>query len=99
VGGGAEMAQGVGGAGLRGGAGPEPGTADAGVLLPPGDLDALAATLRGLMENPAEREGLAAGARAAAAGFPSWADSAKLFAQVLDILPLAVSRPNGWRCA
>ena len=41
-------------------------------------------TLRRLIENPAEREKLAAGARAAAASFPSWRESATLFAQVLD---------------
>jgi glycosyltransferase involved in cell wall biosynthesis len=81
------IAHGVPVVGSRAGAIPETVPATAGVLLPPGDVDALAATLRGLMENPAEREALAAGARVAAAGFPSWADSAKLFAQVLDTLP------------
>ena len=65
---------------------PETVPADAGVLLPPGDVDAVARTLRRLIENPAERETLAAGARAAAARFPSWEDSARLFAQVLDTL-------------
>jgi glycosyltransferase involved in cell wall biosynthesis len=58
------------------------------MLLPPGDVDALAATLRLLIENPAARDLLAAGARAAAATFPTWAESAGLFVQVLDALVL-----------
>jgi glycosyltransferase involved in cell wall biosynthesis len=56
----------------------------AGVLVPPDDAEALAATLRRLIENPTEREQLAAGARAVAASFPSWREQATLFAQVLD---------------
>jgi len=55
---------------------------DAGILLPPDDVGALAATLRRLIESPQERERLAAGARAAT--FPTWRESATLFAQVLD---------------
>ena len=56
----------------------------AGVLVPPDDVDALAATLRQLIENPQERERLAAGARAAT--FPSWREQAALFARVLESL-------------
>ena len=54
----------------------------AGVLVPPDDVDALAAALRRLIENPDERNRFAAGARAAT--FPTWRESATLFAQVLD---------------
>jgi hypothetical protein len=67
----------------RWGAIPETVPAGVGVLLPPGDADALAATPRRLIESPAESHHLAVGTRAAAATFPSWAQSAKLFAQVL----------------
>jgi len=44
----------------------------------------LAATLQRLMDNPAERERLAAGARATA--FPSWRGQAALFARALENL-------------
>jgi hypothetical protein len=47
-------------------------------------VDALAAILRALIENPSQRERLAAGARAAATTFPSWQESAGLFARVLE---------------
>ena len=48
------------------------------------DAEALAATLQRLIEDPAERERLAAGARASA--FPSWSGQAALFARVLASL-------------
>jgi glycosyltransferase involved in cell wall biosynthesis len=81
------IAHGVAVVGSRAGAIPDTVPPGAGVLVPPGDADALAATLRRLLENPAEREQLAAGARAAASVLPLWADSARLFAQVLGTLP------------
>jgi glycosyltransferase involved in cell wall biosynthesis len=58
--------------------------AGAGVLVPPDDVDALGTALRRLIESPSERERLAAGARAAAATFPTWQESAGLFARVLE---------------
>jgi glycosyltransferase involved in cell wall biosynthesis len=69
-------------------AGAIPGTvpAGAGVLVPPDDIDALAAVLRRLIESPSQRERLAAGARAAATTFPSWQESARLFARALEQL-------------
>jgi glycosyltransferase involved in cell wall biosynthesis len=70
--------------GTTAGAIPETVPADAGLLVPPDDVEALAATLRHLIENPRERERLAAGARAAR--FPTWKDQAALFAGVLDRL-------------
>jgi glycosyltransferase involved in cell wall biosynthesis len=66
------------------GAIPDTVPADAGILVAPDDPVALAAALQRLIERPDEREKLAAGAREAAQSFPSWRDSARLFAQVLD---------------
>lgn len=63
---------------------PDTVPAGAGILLPPDDIEALAGTLRRLIEDPAERERLAAGARAASTSFPTWRESAELFARVLD---------------
>jgi glycosyltransferase involved in cell wall biosynthesis len=78
------IAHGVPVVGTLAGAIPDTVPAGAGVLVPPDDIDALAAVLRRLVESPAEREGLAAGARAAAASFPSWQESAGQFARVLE---------------
>jgi glycosyltransferase involved in cell wall biosynthesis len=68
--------------GTHAGAIPDTVPPQAGVLVPPDDADALAAVLRRLIENPQERERLAAGARAAK--FPSWNEQAARFARVLD---------------
>ena len=57
---------------------------DAGVLVPVDNADAFASALRHLMENPQERERLAAGARAVT--FPSWREQAERFARVLQSL-------------
>jgi len=78
------IAHGVPVIGTNAGAIPETVPADAGVLVPPDDVDMLAATLQRLMDNPAERERLAAGARATA--FPSWRGQAALFARALESL-------------
>ena len=58
--------------------------ADAGVLVPPGDAAALRAALRRVMEEPAWRAALAAGARRAAKQLPDWSSTAARFATVLD---------------
>jgi glycosyltransferase involved in cell wall biosynthesis len=78
------IAHGVPVVGTQAGAIPQTVPAGAGVLVPPDDEDALAAVLRRLIASPSEREALAAGARATAAMFPSWQDSAALFARVLE---------------
>ena len=58
--------------------------ADAGLLVAPDDAGALARALRAVIENPAQRRGLAASARKAAGRLPAWRDSAKLFSRVLE---------------
>jgi glycosyltransferase involved in cell wall biosynthesis len=66
------------------GAIPETVPAEAGLLVPPDNIDAFAAALRRLIANPGERERLAAGARKAARQLPTWQASAKLFSDVLE---------------
>jgi glycosyltransferase involved in cell wall biosynthesis len=83
------IAHGVPVVGTQAGAVPDTVPAGAGVLVPPDDVDALAAVLRRLIESPDERERLAAGARAAAPTFPSWQESAALFARVLEQVAVA----------
>jgi len=72
--------------GTTAGAIPETVPASAGVLIPQDDVDALAAVLRKLIENPQERRCLAQGACAAAAHFPSWEMQAALFGNLLENL-------------
>jgi glycosyltransferase involved in cell wall biosynthesis len=70
--------------GTTAGAIPETVPANAAVLLPPDDVEALAAALRRLIASPAERERLAAAARVAT--FPTWREQAARFAHVLESL-------------
>jgi len=78
------IAHGVPVVGTQAGAIPSTVPSGAGVLVPPDDVDALAAVLRGLIERPAQRANLAAGARAAALTLPTWRESAELFARALE---------------
>jgi glycosyltransferase involved in cell wall biosynthesis len=55
---------------------------NAGILVPVDDVDALTDALRRLIQNPAERQKLAAGARASR--FPSWREQARKFARILE---------------
>jgi glycosyltransferase involved in cell wall biosynthesis len=80
------IAHGVPVVGTTAGAIPETVPADAGVLVPPDDAAALAATLRRLIESRAERHRLTDGARVAAEALPTWAQSARAFAAVLEAL-------------
>jgi glycosyltransferase involved in cell wall biosynthesis len=68
--------------GTKAGAIPETIPAEAGLLVPADDVEALADALRCLMENPQQRARLAAGARAAQ--FPSWRAQACLFGRALE---------------
>jgi glycosyltransferase involved in cell wall biosynthesis len=78
------IAHGVPIVGTTAGAIPETAPAGAGVLVPPDDVAAFAAAVRRLIEHPAERHRLAAGARAAAAALPSWDDAAAGFARAIE---------------
>jgi glycosyltransferase involved in cell wall biosynthesis len=70
--------------GTTAGAIPETVPSEAGVLVVPDDVAALAAALRRLIENRDERQRLAAAARATAARLPSWQESATLFSRALE---------------
>ncbi len=70
--------------GTRIGAIPDTVPSDAGVLVPPDDVDALADVLRRLITQPQERQRLAAAARATT--FPSWGEQAARFVRVLERL-------------
>jgi glycosyltransferase involved in cell wall biosynthesis len=65
------------------GAIPDTVPADAGLLVPPGDVQALAGALRKVTTEPDLRARLTAGARAARQSLPSWSDAARAFAAEL----------------
>lgn len=66
--------------GTTAGAIPEAVPAEAAVLVPPDDIDALTAALAGLLDHPGARARLAEGALRAAAGLRRWDDTAREFA-------------------
>ncbi len=70
--------------GTNAGAIPDTVPADAGVLVAPDDVVALARALRRMIENPDQRRQLAAAAQRAARQLPTWQDSATIFARVLE---------------
>jgi glycosyltransferase involved in cell wall biosynthesis len=55
-----------------------------GLLVPPENTDALANALRCLIRDPCERQRLSTNARLTAANFPTWQDSARLFARAIE---------------
>jgi glycosyltransferase involved in cell wall biosynthesis len=70
--------------GTDSGAIPEAVPAEAGILVPPDNVPALAAALYRLITDGRERGRLAAAARTAAAQLPTWAESAVLFSRALE---------------
>jgi glycosyltransferase involved in cell wall biosynthesis len=72
--------------GTTGGATPSTVPASAGLLVAPGDVDALSGALRELIENRDLRHRLAAGARTAASTLPTWGDSGAAFSDLLKRL-------------
>lgn len=57
---------------------------EAGLLVPPGDVDALAAALTRVLTDPGLRARLADGARRARARLPSWGDASEKMSTVLE---------------
>ena len=70
--------------GTSAGAIPEAVPQGVGLLVPPDDVAALAATLRRLIGDRGERERLAAAARAAASRLPTWETAARLVASAIE---------------
>ncbi|CAN5217774.1 glycosyltransferase [soil metagenome] len=73
--------------GTSGGAIPETVPPDAGLLVAPGDVAALADVLRRVIGDAALRQRMAGAARTAAAQLPTWQQSAAIFARALERLP------------
>lgn len=68
------------------GAIPDTVPAEAGLLVPPGDVTALAEALGRLFEDGGLRDRLAAGARRAGAALPDWQEATRLWADAFDRL-------------
>jgi glycosyltransferase involved in cell wall biosynthesis len=80
------LAHGVPVIGTTAGAIPDTVPPNAGVLVEPNDVKALARALRMLIENPDERRWLASGAREAGEQLPGWAAQARLVAGAIEAL-------------
>jgi glycosyltransferase involved in cell wall biosynthesis len=72
--------------GSSAGAIPETVPADAGLLVAPGDIPALAQALRLVIGDDGLRRRMAGAARAAATQLPTWQHSAAIFSRVLETL-------------
>lgn len=68
------------------GAIPDTVPADAGVLVPPGDVPALRTALAALLDDPALRARLRVGAQAARAALPTWPQAVARFAAAVETL-------------
>jgi glycosyltransferase involved in cell wall biosynthesis len=80
------MAHGLPIIGTTAGAIPETVPCDTGILVPPDDVEALAAALHNLATDARARAGLAAKAREAAEQLPTWQDTAKVFDRIIKAL-------------
>jgi glycosyltransferase involved in cell wall biosynthesis len=72
--------------GTTGGAIPNTVPADAAILVAPGDIAALTAALRAVIESPQQRLRMAEAARQAAQRLMSWRQSAEIFSRALEAL-------------
>jgi glycosyltransferase involved in cell wall biosynthesis len=77
----------------RVGAIPDTVPEDAGLLVPTGDAMALRAALERVIDDPASRAQLAAGARRARSGLPTWALGAERFDDALSAFRRLPSGP------
>jgi glycosyltransferase involved in cell wall biosynthesis len=66
------------------GAIPDTVPAEAGILVPPGDVGALSLALEEVIARPAVRDAMAAAAQRAAADLPDWDAAAERFLRVLQ---------------
>jgi glycosyltransferase involved in cell wall biosynthesis len=80
------MAHGLPVIGTTGGAIVDTVPPNAGVLVEPGNVEALTRALRTLIENEKERRRFASGALAASADLPTWEDTARIVAAALEAL-------------
>lgn len=77
----------------RAGAIPDTVPADAGTLVPVGDVAAFSAALRQMLCDPARRMRQAAAARRHGAALPVWADTARIAGKVLGRVAAGENRP------
>lgn len=86
------LARGLPVVGTRGGAIPDTVPTGAGILVDPGDAEALAEALRSLLEDQGRRERMAKAARRHARDLPGWTEQAAAFAASVDELADARTR-------